>query len=263
MKKNTNIFGTSVKTKQKVKAEIKRINEKRINEGKQELTEKQRKRITEKIVKQEKRKRNIKAILVSLGILTGGVVLLNPANEPETKPTIETTIDETKTTSDAKEEFTQSMKVKTYNQILEDIANEYNEKYGTKLSPTDITYIKSNPQYLTIDEDGTYVQDYRQSGENNEYIYDNIKDVYVFINKKDDTIISSIGKVENEVKNIDTNIVMLSGKQEYVESDKKIDITKGKDKEQLEEMYKAMQEKSKQKTQDDTQEKQVKNEERE
>lgn len=123
--------------------------------------------------------------------------------------------------------------------------------------------IKSNPQYLTIDEDGTYVQDYRQSGENNEYIYDNIKDVYVFINKKDDTIISSIGKVENEVKNIDTNIVMLSGKQEYVESDKKIDITKGKDKEQLEEMYKAMQEKSKQKTQDDTQEKQVKNEERE
>ena len=38
MKKNTNIFGTSVKTKQKVKAEIKRINEKRINEGKQELT---------------------------------------------------------------------------------------------------------------------------------------------------------------------------------------------------------------------------------
>lgn len=56
---------------------------------------------------------------------------------------------------------------------------------------------------------------------------------------------------------------MLSGKQEYVESDKKIDITKGKDKERLEEMYKAMQEKSKQKTQDDTQEKQVKNEERE
>ena len=56
---------------------------------------------------------------------------------------------------------------------------------------------------------------------------------------------------------------MLSGKQEYVESYKKIDITKGKYKEQLEEMYKAMQEKSKQKTQDDTQEKQVENEERE
>lgn len=159
--------------------------------------------------------------------------------------------------------FKENLQTLTYSQITEEIAKEYNEEYDTNLTASDISYIKSNPQYLTIDEDGTYVQDYRQSGENNEYIYDNIKDVYVFINKKDDTIISSIGKVENEVKNIDTNIVMLSGKQEYVESDKKIDITKGKDKERLEEMYKAMQEKSKQKTQDDTQEKQVKNEERE
>ena len=166
-------------------------------------------------------------------------------------------------TSKKTNDFKENLQTLTYSQITEEIAKEYNEEYDTNLTASDISYIKSNPQYLTIDEDGTYVQDYRQSGENNEYIYDNIKDVYVFINKKDDTIISSIGKVENEVKNIDTNIVMLSGKQEYVESDKKIDITKGKDKEQLEEMYKAMQEKSKQKTQDDTQEKQVKNEERE
>ena len=156
----------------------------------------------------------------------------------------------------------ENLQTLTYSQITEEIAKEYNEEYDTNLTASDISYIKSNPQYLTIDEDGTYVQDYRQSGENNEYIYDNIKDVYVFINKKDDTIISSIGKVENEVKNIDTNIVMLSGKQEYVESDKKIDITKGKDKEQLEEMYKAMQEKSKQKTEDDPPDRQVINEER-
>ncbi len=240
MKKNKNIFGTSVKTKQKVKAEIKRINEKRINEGKQELTEKQRKRITEKIVKQEKRKRNIKAVLVSLGILTGGVVLLNPANEPETKPTIETTVDEAKTTSDAKEEFTQSMKVKTYNQILEDIANEYNEKYGTKLSPTDITYIKSNPQFLAIDNNGEYVQDYKETQKYDSYIQDKIKNIYVFVNKKDNTIISSIGKVEDEVQNIDTKIVMDSQKKEYISNSKKIDITQGKTNEEIDEIYNAM-----------------------
>lgn len=240
MKKNTNIFGTSVKTKQKVKAEIKRINEKRINEGKQELTEKQRKRITEKIVKQEKRKRNIKAILVSLGILTGGVVLLNPANEPETKSTIETTIDETKTTSDAKEEFTQSMKVKTYNQILEDIANEYNEKYGTKLSPTDITYIKSNPQFLAIDNKGEYIQDYKETQKYDSYIQDKIKNIYVFVNKKDNTIISSIGKVKDEVQNIDTKIVMDSQRKEYISNSEKIDITQGKTNEEIDEIYNAM-----------------------
>ena len=184
-----------------------------------------------------------------------------PENAKKTEATIENS--ENMDTSKKTNDFKENLQTLTYSQITEEIAKEYNEEYDTNLTASDISYIKSNPQYLTIDEDGTYVQDYRQSGENNEYIYDNIKDVYVFINKKDDTIISSIGKVENEVKNIDTNIVMLSGKQEYVESDKKIDITKGKDKEQLEEMYKAMQEKSKQKTQDDTQEKQVKNEERE
>ena len=184
-----------------------------------------------------------------------------PENAKKTEATIENS--EKTDTSKKTNDFKENLQTLTYSQITEEIAKEYNEEYDTNLTASDISYIKSNPQYLTIDEDGTYVQDYRQSGENNEYIYDNIKDVYVFINKKDDTIISSIGKVENEVKNIDTNIVMLSGKQEYVESDKKIDITKGKDKEQLEEMYKAMQEKSKQKTQDDTQEKQVKNEERE
>ena len=184
-----------------------------------------------------------------------------PENAKKTDATIENS--EKTDTSKKTNDFKENLQTLTYSQITEEIAKEYNEEYDTNLTASDISYIKSNPQYLTIDEDGTYVQDYRQSGENNEYIYDNIKDVYVFINKKDDTIISSIGKVENEVKNIDTNIVMLSGKQEYVESDKKIDITKGKDKERLEEMYKAMQEKSKQKTQDDTQEKQVKNEERE
>ena len=95
--------------------------------------------------------------------------------------------------------YVKQIKIERYTRSeLEEIAKEYNEEYDTNLTASDISYIKSNPQYLTIDEDGTYVQDYRQSGENNEYIYDNIKDVYVFINKKDDTIISSIGKVEND-----------------------------------------------------------------
>ena len=190
--------------------------------------------------KQEKRKRNIKAILVSLGILTGGVVLLNPAKEAETKPSIETSIDETKTTSDAKEEFTQSIKVKTYNQILEDIANEYNEEYDTKLSAADITYIKSNPQFLAIDNNGEYIQDYKQTQKYGSYIQDKIKNIYVFINKEDNTIISSIGKVADKVQNIDTKIVMDSQRKEYISNNEKIDITQGKTSEEIEEIYNAM-----------------------
>ena len=167
------------KQTKKVKAEIKRINEKRIKEGKQQLRKAKKKKMIKKKKKARKREKLNRAIFIIFGILTGGVVLLNPANEPETKPTIETTIDETKTTSDAKEEFTQSMKVKTYNQILEDIANEYNEKYGTKLSPTDITYIKSNPQFLAIDNKGEYIQDYKETQKYDSYIQDRIKNIYV------------------------------------------------------------------------------------
>lgn len=132
------------------------------------------------------------------------------------------------------------MKVKTYNQILEDIANEYNEKYGTKLSPTDITYIKSNPQFLAIDNKGEYIQDYKETQKYDSYIQDKIKNIYVFVNKKDNTIISSIGKVKDEVQNIDTKIVMDSQRKEYISNSEKIDITQGKTNEEIDEIYNAM-----------------------
>ena len=131
------------------------------------------------------------------------------------------------------------------------------------MSASDIAYIQSNPQFLAIDDNGTYIQDYKQSQDYSQYITSGIKNVYVFINKNDNTIISSIGKVSNDIQNVDTKIVMGTEKKEYVESDKKIDITEGKNKEEKEEIYEAMQQKAQQKTQDSTQEKQVENEERE
>lgn len=250
--------------------EIRRKIKEKEKKYKRKLTYKEVKRIERDVLRKYNIRKKVAGIFLALGITTvGGVtaghLLASGSNDvPENAKKTEATIENSEKTDTSKKtnDFKENLQTLTYSQITEEIAKEYNEEYDTNLTASDISYIKSNPQYLAI-EDGTYVQDYRQSGENNEYIYDNIEYVYVFINKKDDTIISSIGKVEYEVKNIDTNIVMLSGKQEYVESDKKIDITKGKDKEQLEEMYKAMQEKSKQKTQDDTQEKQVENKERE
>ena len=142
------------------------------------------------------------------------------------------------------------MKVKTYNQILEDIANEYNEKYGTKLSPTDITYIKSNPQFLAIDNKGEYIQDYKETQKYDSYIQNKIKNIYVFVNKKDNTIISSIGKVKDEVQNIDTKIVMDSQRKEYISNSEKIDITQGKTNEEIDEIYNAMEIKQQEKEKD-------------
>jgi hypothetical protein len=90
------------------------------------------------------------------------------------------------------------------------------------------------------DKEGEYIQDYKETQKYDSYIQDKIKNIYVFVNKKDNTIISSIGKVKDEVQNIDTKIVMDSQRKEYISNSEKIDITQGKTNEEIDEIYNAM-----------------------
>lgn len=94
MKKNTNIFGFGTKTAKKARAEIKRINEKRSQEGKEILSKEEERKVIRKVTKEEKRKTKSKAILIALGLMTAtagieGVALLNSGEKG-----IETTKDE-------------------------------------------------------------------------------------------------------------------------------------------------------------------------
>lgn len=232
-----------------------------------ELTKTEKQKIEKKVIKKYRRENLIRGAFLAIGITigAGGYALLTEGNnKPQENPQqTETTIDNTEKKQSTEKDFKENIKAITYSQITEEIAKEYNEKYNTSLSASDISYIQSNPQFLAIDDNGTYIQDYKQSQDYSQYITSGIKNVYVFINKNDNTIISSIGKVSNDIQNVDTKIVMGTEKKEYVESDKKIDITEGKNKEEKEEIYEAMQQKAQQKTQDNTQEKQVENEERE
>lgn len=232
-----------------------------------ELTKTEKQKIEKKVIKKYIRENLIRGAFLAIGITigAGGYALLTEGNnKPQENPQqTETTIDNTEKKQSTEKDFKENIKAITYSQITEEIAKEYNEKYNTSLSASDISYIQSNPQFLAIDDNGTYIQDYKQSQDYSQYITSGIKNVYVFINKNDNTIISSIGKVSNDIQNVDTKIVMGTEKKEYVESDKKIDITEGKNKEEKEEIYEAMQQKTQQKTQDNTQEKQVENEERE
>ena len=178
--------------------EIRRKIKEKEEKYKRKLTYKEVKRIEKDVLKKYNRRKKIAGIFLALGITTvggatAGLLLASGSNDvPENAKKTEATIENSEKTDTSKKtnDFKENLQTLTYSQITEEIAKEYNEEYDTNLTASDISYIKSNPQYLTIDEDGTYVQDYRQSGENNEYIYDNIKDVYVFINKKDDKIIS-------------------------------------------------------------------------
>lgn len=232
-----------------------------------ELTKTEKQKIEKKVIKKYRRESLIRGAILAIGITIGAgahALLTEGNNKPQENPQqTETTIDNTEKKQSTEKDFKENIKAITYSQITEEIAKEYNEKYNTSLSASDISYIQSNPQFLAIDDNGTYIQDYKQSQDYSQYITSGIKNVYVFINKNDNTIISSIGKVSNDIQNVDTKIVMGTEKKEYVESDKKIDITEGKNKEEKEEIYEAMQQKAQQKTQDNTQEKQVENEERE
>lgn len=94
MKKNKNIFGFGTKTAKKARAEIKRINEKRSQEGKEILSKEEERKVIRKVTKEEKRKTKSKAILIALGLMTAtagieGVALLNSGEKG-----IETTKDE-------------------------------------------------------------------------------------------------------------------------------------------------------------------------
>lgn len=86
MKKNKNIFGFGTRTAKEARAEIRRINKKRSEEGKEILSKEEEERVIRKVTKEEKRKIKTKAIFAALGLMSAtslleGVALLNSGNE--------------------------------------------------------------------------------------------------------------------------------------------------------------------------------------
>lgn len=224
--------------------------------AKREIEEKEKrsdikltKRQCETIMKKHSRKYNIKrieyivaAVFATLGISKIEKNALISGNDENNKTEImselleqtptfkdEIKVDLSKENNQVTKDYSQ---VINYEQLFVDSINQYNQKYGTDLEEKDIDLIKSsNTQYLGIDENGTYIQDYSQNTPVVEYIRNgtdknNIGNIYIMINNKDNTIIGSLGKVNYEIVNIDTKIIMNYDRKEYLASDKKMDLTK-------------------------------------
>ena len=105
------------------------------------------------------------------------------------------------------------------------IVDKYNQMYQTDLTIDDLKYIKSEPQYLGIDSQGNYIQDYKEQTEIEDVVYeDDIDEVYSIINGKTDEIIGSIGMIEEEIKNVDTKVVMGPNGKEYYGAENKINM---------------------------------------
>lgn len=217
------------------------------------LTTKEKRKIEKSVIREYRRKNIIKGIFSTLGIITigaGAHALLTDGSEhqQDNKTELEMEIEnQEEVTNTFKEELKVDIDAITqeqneenevdYDKIMAEILDEYNEKYDIELTEEDISYIKSNPQFLGITDDGTYIQDYKQNTPVQEYIDDGIKDIYVMINNNDNTIISSLGKVDGKITNIDTKVVMDGQRNEYFESDKKIDLTEDKNQEEIEQIY--------------------------
>lgn len=223
-----------------------------------ELTKQERQKIEKKVIRKYKRENLIRSAFLAVGITigAGGHALLtdgsNLSKDTNNKQTTEMQIDNNE--KDNNNSFKEDLKVDIntiaseekkenennqidYDKSMSEILEEYNEKYDTELSKDDISYIKSNPQFLGLTNDGTYIQDYKENTPVDEYTTDGIKDIYVMINNNDNTIITSLGKVDGEITNIDTKVIMDNEKNEYFESDKKIDLTENKSQEQIEKIY--------------------------
>lgn len=247
MSKETNEMIKRIKQRIKIKEE--KLERKLTPEEKQKI-----KKIVIKEYKRENRVKNIKkGIFLALGIIgigTGAKNLLTDGSEHQIdNNSTEIEMEINKQDEEIKD-FKESLQVNVneikqeqqdinYDQIINEIIEEYNEKYNMELTENDISYIKSKPQFLGINN-GTYIQDYKQNTQVEEYIKDNIKEVYVMVNNQNDSIISSLGIVDKQITNIDTKVVMDQNKKEYFESSNKIDFTKDKNEEEIKQIYNAI-----------------------
>ncbi len=200
----------------------------------------------------------IYAILAALGITTaGGAFLLGDKgdkhNQGENKTELSNDINKEEETFKngikfkIPEEMTQKNEEETTfestDRALLQLVLQYNEKYGTDLTPDDISLIESKPQVLGVMNDGTYVQNYKSNSPIDYYITDSARDktkiseIYVIINNKTNEIIGSVGKVNYEIINIDTKIVMNYDREEILEAKNKMDFIEGKTKEEKERIY--------------------------
>ena len=207
-----------------------------------------------KFIKNEKKKCRRKArwiaITAALGIAAVGVKGAKLLEAPkENKINVETQTN----TDNKRKDFLDKTKVDVTLTIapkeekLE--AKDILAEYGYNIDDEKIGCIKSKPQFITINENQEYVDDYKENTEASDYITDSnrIDDMYTLINRDDNTIITTLGKIDDKYVNIDTKQVMVNGK-EYFQGENVLDISKdnqGNEKTQdnLEKVYEGLENK--------------------
>lgn len=192
MKNKDEAFSIGVKDARKAKEKIREINEYNEKNGKPLLTKEQERKVRAKVVKQESKRRKIKALIAALGLTSAisigeGVALLNSGNDGVDKSKHEITIDAGEVEKDIKIKnmgdrnvFIEGIKVnqedlgkdqeatleenvekeveklKTSVEVIEYLktvyANEYNEEYNTNVNKENVEITK-NREGISLVED--------------------------------------------------------------------------------------------------------------
>lgn len=192
MKNKDKAFSIGVKDARKAKEKIREINEYNEKNGKPLLTKEQERKVRAKVVKQESKRRKIKALIAALGLTSAisigeGVALLNPGNDGVDKSKHEITIDAGEVEKDIKiknmgdrnvfidgikvnqedlgkdQEATleenvekEVEKLKTSDEVIKYLktvyANEYNEEYNTNVNKENVEITK-NREGISLVED--------------------------------------------------------------------------------------------------------------
>lgn len=192
MKNKDKAFSIGVKDARKAKEKIREINEYNEKNGKPLLTKEQERKVRAKVVKQESKRRKIKALIAALGLTSAisigeGVALLNHGNDGVDKSKHEITIDAGEVEKNIKiknigdgnvfidgikvnqedlgkdQEATleenvekEVEKLKTSVEVIEYLktvyANEYNEEYNTNVNKENVEITK-NREGISLVED--------------------------------------------------------------------------------------------------------------
>lgn len=233
-----------------------------------ELTKNERRKIEKKVIRKHRRENFIRGLFLAAGVFLGasGVKALDSGkniekqhnqqtqeaiiNSKENISQNEKYVKDNKSQEDKfrdslivdKDELNKKTKEEEidYEKIEQKIIDEYNQEYNDNLTKEETSIIQSTPQFVGIDKNNNYIQDYKQETPVVQYKTNGIGNIYVAIDNRDEKIIYSVGKIEGKIVNVDTKVVQTynDGKRkEYFESNNNLDITKNKDEKEVNNIY--------------------------
>ncbi len=175
-----------------------------------ELNKYERRKTSKEVIRKNRRKKRIRAILAALGITVGGVALLTAGNDKAQQPKEPIATENNISKTNSRDEFVNSLSVtntpeiaqtQEKEDIYQTIVNEYNEQYPDEpINVTDLGILSSNPTAQIYEVDGQYIQDYDLDSEtypDAKLVEDDHIDEYLIINKNSNDVVLAMADISD------------------------------------------------------------------